>query len=321
MKPTRLVGARLPVGLADLDQPPDQLFLWGTLPPQPWVAVVGTRKPSDPALAFTRKLAAVLSSRGATVVSGGAEGIDAAAHEGALGHGASTVVVAPSSFDRPYPETHGPLFERIVSGGGAMLSEYEHGVAARRHVFFARNALLVACATLVVVVESPLRSGARNAASWARRLGRPLWVVPHPPWHARGAGCVAELALGARPLGSIRQLLRALEDRGFRGMASGRGLSTAAGAHGGQAELLWERPQSSARAASAPQPSGQRVNVCTDDGPLLVALASGPASLDELHSRTGLPVAELQRELAELVLDGRASRDLAGAYRLLGRPS
>ncbi len=208
--PRRLEGSALPHRLRDLEAPPERLWLVGELPHCPAVAIVGTREATRDAISYARHLAAELGAAGAAIFSGGADGIDTAAHEGALAAGAPTVVVAPSAFDRPFPEHNGALFERIVRAGGAHLTAEPPHAAAANHKFFPRNSYLVALAHIVVVVESPLRSGARNAAKWARRLGRPLFVAPAVPWNPQGGGCIAELKLGARPLYSPKDILREL---------------------------------------------------------------------------------------------------------------
>ncbi len=205
-----LTGSALPGRLADLEAPPDRLFLRGELPRGPAVAIVGTRHPTDAYARFAYELACDLAEAGVAVLSGGAKGIDTEAHRGALARGGVTVVVAPAGFNRPYPEKNAELFRQIVAEGGAYLSLPEPNCPASRGIFFARNGCLVALAHLVVVVESPIRSGARNAAAHARRLGRPLFVVPVPPWHGNGRGCLAELRLGAQVLISVKDLLRAL---------------------------------------------------------------------------------------------------------------
>src|SRR5258707_5883192 len=99
------------------------------------------------------------------------------------------------------------------SSRGAYLSLVEANVPANQGIFFPRNACLVALSHLVVVVESPIRSGARNAAAHARRLGRPLFVVPQAPWETKARGCLAELLLGARPLISVNDLFKALAEQ------------------------------------------------------------------------------------------------------------
>lgn len=151
-----------------------------------------------------------LARRGVVVASGGALGIDTAAHRGALDVGAGTLVIAPASLDRAYPHQNAELFQQIIAQGGGYLALAGSETVATRPAFFARNALLVALASAVVLVEAPIRSGARNAALWARRLGRPLFVVPSPPWHARGYGALLELKLGGLPLTSYKDVLARL---------------------------------------------------------------------------------------------------------------
>ena len=211
----------MPARLLDLADPPERLYLHGELPRGPAVAIVGTRKATRPARRFARQLAAELSSAGVTILSGGALGIDSEAHRGALHAGGPTVVVAPAGFERPYPPENAPLFESILAAGGAYLSARAPTEAADLGTFFPRNAVLVALAHALVVVEAPVRSGARNAAQCARRLGRPLLVVPSAPWNLRGRGCIVELRLGARVLGSSRDVLGALAEQRLHPIALG----------------------------------------------------------------------------------------------------
>ncbi len=186
------------------------MYLRGELPRGPRVAIVGTRKPTREGALYAFELAARLAARGVAVVSGGAKGIDAMAHRGALAVGGSTVVVAPGGFDRPFPPEHAGLFRNVVEQGGAYLSLAPSGTPASRGAFFERNACLVALSHALVVVEAPVRSGARNAAARARRLNRPLFVAPAAPYNALGLGCILELKLGARPLYSERDVLELL---------------------------------------------------------------------------------------------------------------
>jgi DNA processing protein len=178
------------------------------------VAIVGTRHPTPEGSAYAREFAKELAARGVTILSGGAGGIDTAAHRGALDVGGSTVVVAPAGFHAPFPEQNRELFKKVVSTGGGYLSLVSPETPAPIHGFFRRNACLVALAHVVVVMEAPIRSGARNAAKHARRLARPLFVAAGPPWMKKSRGCTAELELGARPLVGPDQVINLLaEDR------------------------------------------------------------------------------------------------------------
>ncbi len=189
-----------PRGLLDLADPPD-IRVRGSLNPGPVVAIVGTRDPTDEARAYARELAASLASKGVQVWSGGALGIDTAAHEGALDVAGATVVVLGGGIDRPYPIPNHALFERVIERGGALVSCFADDAPAMTPRFFTRNRLLAAAADLVIVVECELKSGARNAASHARRLRKALAVVMQPPWTRRGLGCYEEVVkYGATPL-------------------------------------------------------------------------------------------------------------------------
>ena len=208
-----LRGAALPPALSDLARAPSVLHVRGELPRGPAVAIVGTRHPTRKALRHARRLARALARRGVAIVSGGARGIDAAAHAGALDVGGITVVVSPSGLDRPYPVQHRRLYDAVVAGGGAVASSFDDDAPARPGSFFERNGVLVALAHAVVVVQAPLQSGARNAAKLARSLGRPLFVVPSAPWVAEGLGCVLELQLGAIALHQPEEVLQRLKAR------------------------------------------------------------------------------------------------------------
>jgi DNA processing protein len=186
----------------------------------PCVAVVGAREATAEALIFARKFAFDLARQGVAIASGGAEGIDAAAHRGALDAGGVTLVVAPSGFDHPFPEEHGPLFAEVVARGGCHLSPFATHVLPRRHQFFLRNGVLAALCHALVIVEAGVRSGTSNAARWARQLGRPCFAVPSAPWNPLGIGGLQLLETGlARPLFTIGPLLRLLEERGLHAIA------------------------------------------------------------------------------------------------------
>lgn len=192
---------------------PPTLRVRGALPTAPGVAVVGTREASPEALTFTRALVAHLVSLGIVVWSGGARGIDGAAHEAALDAGGATVVVLAGGLRRPYPREHVPLFERALRQGGALVARVADDEPPLPYRFLLRNEVLAALTVATIVIEASLASGARGTAAAARKLGRLVAAVPHAPWSERGAGNAAELGLGAKPLVSVsavEPLLRTL---------------------------------------------------------------------------------------------------------------
>lgn len=273
-----LTGERLPPRLADLAEPPMRLYLRGELPRGPAVAIVGTRYPSREAVTFTKTLAGELAVAGVAVLSGGAEGVDTAAHEGTLDVGGVTVVVAPGGFRNPFPDKNAALFRSIVERRGAYLSLVPDDLGAPRGIFFARNACLIALAHAVVVTQLPVRSGAANAAKWARQLGRPLFIVPHSPWVGQGKGAIRELRLGGRPLDRAEDVLNLL---------------SASGLHALPAALQGELWPDAAPYAFSNEPD-----------PVLRALQEGATHPDEIADRTGLSLAVVQQRILTLALSG-----------------
>ena len=160
------------------------------------VAIVGTRACTRYGEHVAAELAAGLVERDVTVVSGGAYGIDGAAHRATLAADGFTVAVLAGGIDIPYPSGHATLLHRIGQEG-LLVSEYPPGVRPARHRFLTRNRLVAALSGATVVVEAGARSGAANTAAWARGLGRPVCAVPGPITSAASVGCHALLRDGA----------------------------------------------------------------------------------------------------------------------------
>jgi len=159
-------------------------------------AVVGTRAATSYGEQVTADLAAGLAEQDVAVVSGGAYGIDGAAHRAALAVEGVTVAVLAGGLDIPYPAGHSGLLHRIGSNG-LLVTEYPPGVRPARYRFLTRNRLVAAFGGAAVVVEAGLRSGAANTAAWARVLGRVVGAVPGPVTSSASTGCHALLRAGA----------------------------------------------------------------------------------------------------------------------------
>lgn len=208
---TKLVAgeAGWPLRLDDLGDPPQALWVRGALSRGPCVAIVGARGADWAGRRRARSIATGLARAGVTVVSGGARGIDGAAHEGALEGGGRTVVVLPGGVDVVYPPEHAALFARIEEGG-ALVAEAPPGAPPIRRAFLKRNRIVAALADACLVVQADERSGSLATARVARRLGRPVLVVR---WERAGpldAGLRALARLGAEPVRSSGDVLVAL---------------------------------------------------------------------------------------------------------------
>ncbi len=281
--------AGYPAALLDLASPPATVTLAGTLDVSPSavrVAIVGTREPTPQAAELASALAAAVVRRGGVVISGGAAGIDTAAHEGALGAGGPTWVVAPTGVGEVYPKGHASLEGRVVAGGGAMVWPFPPGTPPYRGNFLRRNAVLVALSQVLVIVQAGIPSGALNAAMWAERLGRERWVVCPSPWESSPefAGCLVERARGARALTSVDYFLKAI------------GVPTLPG-----------RP--------APPTRRKPAETC-----LLAALAEGPRQVEQLVARSGLGWSEAMTALLTLRVENVLVEGPEGWYRLAAQP-
>ena len=160
-------------------------------------ALVGTRAASAYGEYVAGDLAVGLVERDFAVVSGGAYGIDGAAHRASLAADGVTVAVLACGIDVPYPSRHSALLHRITRSG-VVVSEYPPGMRPTRRQFLSRNRLVAALSRATVVVEAGMRSGAANTAAWAHELGRPRGAVPGPITSASSVGCHALISAGAK---------------------------------------------------------------------------------------------------------------------------
>lgn len=151
------------------------------------VTISGARAVTEYGQHVTEELASDLAHENVTIVAGGADGIEGAAHSSALSHGGSTIVVLASGIDRPYPSGHADLFDRIGQSG-LIVSETPPGSAPTRQRFIERSRLLAAFSAATVIVEAGTRSGSMHVAAEAESLGRQLGAVPGPITSAASYG-------------------------------------------------------------------------------------------------------------------------------------
>ena len=266
--------------------PPLLLYLQGDLASlsAPAVAVVGSRHPSAQGGDNAQAFAGDLARAGWVVVSGLAQGIDAAAHEGALTAGGRTVAVVGTGLDITYPARHRALAQRIAAQG-ALLSEYAPGTPPLREHFPQRNRLIAGLTRGTLVVEAALRSGSLITARLANEAGREVWAVPGSIHAPQSHGCHALIKQGATLVETAQDVLDDLQSPGLR-----------------QAALpLQKAADAGAEAAPA--------------DPLLAALGEDPVTLDALLARTGESAATLSARLLELELAGQVARLPGGLYQ------
>ncbi|MSO32823.1 MAG: DNA-protecting protein DprA [Candidatus Nanopelagicaceae bacterium] len=167
-----------------LEVPPAQLFIESSEPDLSVltansIAIVGSRNATPYGLRVAADFAAALAESGYTIISGGAFGIDAAAHRGALSVGGKTVVVLAGGVDCPYPIAHSNLFAD-ASRNGALVSEHPAGTPSRKHNFLERNRIIAGLAVGTLIVEAAYKSGAIRTALDTVKLFRPVMAIPGP---------------------------------------------------------------------------------------------------------------------------------------------
>jgi DNA processing protein len=236
--------------------------------------MVGARAATARGLESARSLAAELCGRGIDIISGGALGVDAAAHRGALdvldraGAG-RTVAVLGTGVDVAYPERNAAMFEEIVSAGGALVTQFAPGAQPRKQSFPVRNIVIAGLADVVVVVEAGAASGTAHTVRAMQTLGRPVAAI------AGSAGTDAFILASATPVMSADDVVAVLEGR------------------------------APAPPALPDDPIAAR---------LYAALDHVPRDVGELAFRAGLAVGTCAAMVVDLELGGLAARAAGGRY-------
>jgi len=261
-----------PPGLATIAGAPPLLFRSGLSTPADdrMIAIVGTRHATEAGRRFAHRLAADLAREGVTVVSGMAEGIDSAAHRGALEAGGRTVAVWGMPIDRVYPPSNRTLAEEIKRNG-TLYSEYPPGTEPSPAYFPERNRIISGLSEGVVVVEAGEKSGALITARCAREQGRDVFAVPGSPQSANHIGCNSLLKSGARLLT-------------------------------GAADIFEEIPR--LRGQVTARRFRRREDLTENERGIVDLLSEGPRQLDQMSRDSGLTVSELLEFLLALELRG-----------------
>lgn len=282
-----------PQALRDLPDAPLLFYLRGealSLPAES-VGVVGTRRCSSYAAGVAREIGRMAAGAGWGLVSGGAKGVDGAAHGGCLEGDGITFAVLGTGVDVVYPSEHRELFERIASRG-ALVSEYPLGTKGEAWHFPKRNRIIAGLSGRTVVAEAPIKSGAMITARQAAEIGRDVWAVPGRIGEERSAGSNRLIFDGAQPLIDMETFFGT-----YRASGPGRGQTTLFG--------------------DEPEPAREEVRL-NESEKMLVALLTnrGDRTIDNLASEVKMSAAEVFKTMSLLSIRGVVFSSGPGRYRL-----
>jgi DNA processing protein len=292
-----LADPRYPTALLQAADPPLVLFAQGRLAllQTPAIAIVGSRHPTEQGRDNARAFARAFSAAGLTVVSGLADGVDGAAHEGALealgdapigaldaaGPAGSTIAVVGTGLDRVYPRKHHALAHRIASQG-LVLAECLLGTPPLAANFPRRNRIVAGLTRGTLVVEAAVQSGSLITARLAAEMGREVFAIPGSIHAPQSRGCHALIKQGAKLVETAQDVMD---------------------------ELGWGQTACPAVQASTAGEGGYGdAGGATVADDVLSAMGHDPVGLDALAARTGLGPADLGVRLLELELAGQVAR-------------
>ena len=283
--------AGYPALLREIASPPPQLFVRGNVDvlSLPQLAIVGSRNATPTGAETAHSFASHLAARGFCITSGLAEGIDAAAHRGALAARGRTLAVCGTGPDIVYPRQHESLADQIVAAGGAIVSEFAPGTPVFRANFPRRNRLISGLSVGTLVVEASVRSGALITARHAMEQGREVFAIPGSIHNPVARGCHQLIRNGAKLVETATDIVDELG-----GLLAGLQLPDTPEREG----LALEAPDSAAEFAQ-----------------LLAAMGWDPVDADSLVARAGLTIGEVSSMLLMLELQGSVRALSGGRYQ------
>ena len=314
--------ADYPVRLRNIYEPPCLLYVKGHLPvidEEVAIAMVGTRDATPYGVKTAETLAYEMAKQGALIVSGGAYGIDSAAHRGALRAGAKTIALLGGGIDVVYPKGNEQLY-RDIAASGALVSEYPPGTPAAGSHFPVRNRIISGLCLATVVIEAPERSGALITARTALEQGRDVFAVPGPINAKESRGCHRLVANGEAALAAdSSDILWEYEARYPHKLRCGR-------VELPRTTLGYQARQQEKTAQQAPEPEPQKrpaldvragSTALTDDQVRIVKeLKNGAMQVDDLIEAAQLPTRRVLSALTVLEIEGHVAQESGKRFSL-----
>lgn len=277
--------------LKEIHLPPAVMYWKGSLPQGTnHLAVVGSRNSNQYGYEAVKKITAPLVQQGWGIISGGARGIDAMAHQVALDNNGFTVAVLGSGLLNLYPRENLTLFEKIIQNGGGIVSTFPLVMDALPGNFPARNRIISGLSRGCLVVQAAVKSGARITADYCLIQGKEVFAVPGPFDSHLSAGCHSLIQQGAKLTTSVHDILSEFGHE-FKPIFKE-----------GKPHILplFDTPKG---APGDPQEQA------------ILRACGVPSSLDELVEQTGISLTELTHLLFNLQIKGKICQNMAGLWQ------
>lgn len=316
--------ALYPVNLHRLADRPAALYCRGTMPDMDarlTLAVVGTREPSEEGWRAAYSLASGLAAGGAIVVSGGAKGIDAAAHAGAIESGGVTVAVMACPVNGNYPIENSGLRRRIVAEGGLLISEFPHG-SKDKCIYQIRNRLIAGLSHGVCLGETPTRSGGLITSRLGREQGKEVFAMPGMLAGHKNDGAHREIRNGAALITCAADVLEEYETL-FPALLdidaarqTQKLLEKQPAQHPAVQKKVKKHKEKSVEppARAVPSPAECPDTASAAAKKVYACLTDKPRPVDDLATETGLPIPALLGALTELEMFGCAANAAGQQY-------
>ena len=291
--------------LKQISASPALLYVKGNLEilNKPQLSMVGARNASAEGCNNARTWAQTLGRAGLVITSGLAEGIDAAAHQGALDVGAKTIAVVAHGLDSLYPRRHQYLSDEILGSGGAIVSEFAIGMKPQREYFPRRNRIISGLSLGVCVVEAAIKSGSLITARFAIEQNRHVYALPSHINNVMAEGCHYLIQQGAELVTKPEEILQQLI------LESGFTPSENAGQISASKSIVTE-----CSSLNLGKPCDEIEQTYKEQGKLLKCLSFTPSHFDQLVKSSGLATEQLSVALMQLEMQGVIVSE-SGFYR------
>lgn len=290
-----IVDGTYPALLREIHLPPTILYIHGSLSDTASsLAIVGSRQGNHYAQRVINSVVPSLVSHGWTIVSGGALGVDAMAHEATLNERGHTIVVLGSGLLKPYPSQNRRLFERVIEQGGALISSFALETSALPGNFPARNRIIAGLSKGCMVVQAAEQSGARITATFALEQGREVFAVPGPIDDPLSGGCHRLIQQGAKLVTCVADIL---QEFGHYEQQS--------------AQMIGDNIAVQISDTSAIASDNQHYSEAERS---ILNLCQQPRSLDSLVDVLQRDIIEIQSAILDLQLQGKITQNFLGLW-------